>query len=167
MTGDGSKVQCCKEQYGIGTWTVTSMNQGKLEVFKQEMASVNINIFWISKLKWTGMGEFKSDDHYIYSFSRQEFWSGLPFPSPGDLPNPGIEPRSPALQVNSLPAEPQGKPFCLISHNFYCIFSILGVLVFTHDFNYKFPNLALPNFIHLFWLLFSVTSSFWHFNDLF
>ena len=45
VTGDGSKVQCCKEQYGIGTWTVTSMNQGKLEVFKQEMASVNINIF--------------------------------------------------------------------------------------------------------------------------
>ena len=43
-------------------------------------------------------------------FSRQEYWSGLPFPSPGDLPNPGIEPRSPTLQVDSLPAEPQGKP---------------------------------------------------------
>ena len=43
-------------------------------------------------------------------FSRQEYWSGLPFPSPGDLPNPGIEPRSPALQVDSLPAEPPGKP---------------------------------------------------------
>ena len=42
--------------------------------------------------------------------SRQEYWSGLPFPSPGDLPNPGIEPKSPALQVDSLPAEPQGKP---------------------------------------------------------
>ena len=44
-------------------------------------------------------------------FSRQEYWSGLPFPSPGDLPDPGIKPRSPALQVDSLPAEPSGKPF--------------------------------------------------------
>ena len=43
-------------------------------------------------------------------FSRLEYWSGSPFPSPGDLPNPGIEPKSPALQVDSLPAEPQGKP---------------------------------------------------------
>ena len=42
-------------------------------------------------------------------FSRQEYWSGLPFPSPGDLPDPGIEPRSPALQVDTLPSEPQGK----------------------------------------------------------
>ena len=96
MTGDGSKVQCYKKQYCIGTWNVTSMNQGKLEVIKQDMARVNVDILGISKLKWTGMGEFKSDDHYIYSFSRQEFWSGLPFPSPGDLPNPWIEPMSPA-----------------------------------------------------------------------
>ena len=66
MTGDGSKVQCCKEQYCIGTWNVRSMNQGKLEVVKQEMARVNIDILGISKLKWTGMGEFNSDDHYIY-----------------------------------------------------------------------------------------------------
>ena len=51
VTGDGSKVQCCKEQYGIGTWTVTSMNQGKLEVVKQEMARVNINVLGISELK--------------------------------------------------------------------------------------------------------------------
>ena len=43
-------------------------------------------------------------------FSRPDYWSGEPFPSPGDLPNPGIEPKSPALQVDSLPAEPQGKP---------------------------------------------------------
>ena len=42
-------------------------------------------------------------------FSRQEYWSGLPFPSPGDLPNPGIEPRSPALQADTLPSEPPGK----------------------------------------------------------
>ena len=66
MTGDGSKVRCCKEQYGIGTWNVRSMNQGKLEVVKQEIARVNIDILGISKLKWTGMGEFNSDDHYIY-----------------------------------------------------------------------------------------------------
>jgi len=66
VTGDGSKVRCCKEQYGIGTWNVRSMNQGKLEVVKQEMARVNIDILGISKLKWTGMGEFNSDDPYIY-----------------------------------------------------------------------------------------------------
>ena len=66
MTGDRSKVQCCKEQYCIGTWNVRSINQGKLEVVKQEMARVNISILGISWLKWTGMGEFNSDDHYIY-----------------------------------------------------------------------------------------------------
>ena len=65
VTGDGSKVQCCKEQYCIGTWNVRSMNQGKLEVVKQ-MARVNIDILGISELKWAGMGEFNSDDHYIY-----------------------------------------------------------------------------------------------------
>ena len=66
VTGDRSKVQCCKEQYCIGTWNVRSMNQGKLEVVKQEMTGVNVDILGISELKWTGMGEFKSDDHYIY-----------------------------------------------------------------------------------------------------
>ena len=66
VTGDGHKVQCCKEQYCIGTRNVTSMNQGKLEVVKQEMARVNIGILRISELRWTGMGEFNSDDHYIY-----------------------------------------------------------------------------------------------------
>ena len=60
------EVQGCKEQYCIGTWNVMSMNQGKLEVVKQEMARVNIDILEISKLKWTGMGEFNSDDHYIF-----------------------------------------------------------------------------------------------------
>ena len=55
-----------KEQYCLGTWNVRSMNQGKLEVVKQEMARVNINILGISELKWTGMGEFNSDDHFIY-----------------------------------------------------------------------------------------------------
>ena len=66
VTGDESKVWCCKEQYCIGTWNVTSTNQGKLEVVKQQMARVNINILGISELKWTGMGEFNSDDHFIY-----------------------------------------------------------------------------------------------------
>ena len=55
VTGDGSKVECCKQQYCIGTWNVRSMNQGKLEVVKQEMERVNINILGISKLKWTGI----------------------------------------------------------------------------------------------------------------
>ena len=66
VTGDGSKVPCCKEQYCIGNWNVRSMNQGKLEVVKQEMVRVNINILGISELKWTGMDEFNSDDHHIY-----------------------------------------------------------------------------------------------------
>ena len=66
VTGDGSKVQCCKEQYCIGTWNVRSMNQGKLEVVKQEMARVNIDILGISELKSTGFGEFNSYDHYVY-----------------------------------------------------------------------------------------------------
>ena len=66
VTGDGSKFQCCKEQYCIGTWNIMSMNQGKLKVIKQEMARVNIDIVGINELKWTGMGEFNSDDHYIY-----------------------------------------------------------------------------------------------------
>ena len=66
VTGDRSKVQCCKKQYGIGTCNVRSKNQGKLEVVKQEMAKVNTDILGISEVKWTGMGEFNSDDHYIY-----------------------------------------------------------------------------------------------------
>ena len=72
VTGDESKVRCCKEQYCIGTWNVRSINEGKLEVVKQEIARVNINILGISELKWTGMGEFNSDDHYIY-YCVQEF----------------------------------------------------------------------------------------------
>ena len=62
----GSKVQCCKEQYCIGTWNVSSVNQGKLEVVKQERERVNIDILGISELEWTGIGKFNSDDHYIY-----------------------------------------------------------------------------------------------------
>ena len=66
VTGDGRKVRCWKEQYCMGTWHVRFMNQGKLEVVKEEMARVNIDILGISELKWTGTGEFNSDDHYIY-----------------------------------------------------------------------------------------------------
>ena len=71
VTGDGSKVQYYKEQYCIGTWNVRSMNQGKLKVVKQEMARGNIDILGISELKWTGMGKFNSDDHYIYYFGQE------------------------------------------------------------------------------------------------
>ena len=73
VTGDRSKVRCCKEQYRIGTWNVRSMNQGKLEVVKQEMARMNVDILRISELKWTEMGEFNSDDHDGYSISSQGF----------------------------------------------------------------------------------------------
>ena len=66
VTGDGIKVWCCKEHYCIGIWNVGSMNQGKLEVVKQEMARVNIEGLGISELKWTRMGEFNSQDGYIY-----------------------------------------------------------------------------------------------------
>ena len=71
VTGDTSKIRCYEEQYCIGTWNVRSMNQGILEVVKQEMARVNVDILGISELKWTRMGEFNSDDHYIY-YCRKE-----------------------------------------------------------------------------------------------
>ena len=70
VTGDRSKVRCCKEQYCIGTGNVSSMNQGKLEMVKQEMARLKVNILGIRELKWTGMDEFNSDDHYIYYVGR-------------------------------------------------------------------------------------------------
>ena len=66
MTCGGSKIQYYKNQYCIGAWNVRSMNQSKFEVVKQEMARVNTDILGISELKWTGVGEFNSDDHYIY-----------------------------------------------------------------------------------------------------
>ena len=65
VTGDGSKVLCCKEHHCIGTWNIRSLNQGKLEVVKQGMARVNINILGINELKWTKKGELNSDEHYI------------------------------------------------------------------------------------------------------
>ena len=66
VTGDGRKIQCYREKYCIGTWNVRSINQGKLEVVKQEMARVNVDILGIRELKWTEMVEFNTDDHYIY-----------------------------------------------------------------------------------------------------
>ena len=66
VNGNGRKVWCYKEQHCIGTWNVRSRKKGKLEVVRQEMARVNIDILRMSELKWTGMGEFNSDDHYIY-----------------------------------------------------------------------------------------------------
>ena len=72
VTGDGSKVRWYKQQYCIGTWNVRPMNQGKLEVVEQEMAGMNIDILGISELRWIGMGEFNSDDYYIY-YCGQEY----------------------------------------------------------------------------------------------
>ena len=66
VSGGETEVRCCIKQYCIGTWNVRSMNQGKLDVVKQEMAKLNIDILGINKLKWTGMGEFNSDDLCIY-----------------------------------------------------------------------------------------------------
>ena len=71
VTGDRSKVQCCKEQYCIGIWSVRSTIQGKLEMVKQEMARVNIDILGINELRWNRMDEFNADDHYI-CYYRQE-----------------------------------------------------------------------------------------------
>ena len=89
VSGGGSKVWCCKEQYCIGTGNVRSMNQGKLEMVKQEMTRVNVDILGISKLKWTGMGEFNSDDHCIYYWRRRQW-----HPTPVLLPRKSYEQRS-------------------------------------------------------------------------
>ena len=72
VTHETSQVRCCKEQYCIGTWNVRFRNQGKVKVIKQGTARVNIDVLGISELKWTGMGEFNSDDHDI-SYCGQEF----------------------------------------------------------------------------------------------
>ena len=73
VTGDGSNIQCCKGQYCIEIWNARFTNQGKLEVVKQERARVNNNILGISELKWTRMGKFNSDDHYIYYRGQESF----------------------------------------------------------------------------------------------
>ena len=71
VTGDGNKIQCCKEQYCIGTWNVRSMKQSKLEVVKQDISRVNIDILGIRELRWRRMGEFNSDDYYIYDCGQE------------------------------------------------------------------------------------------------
>ena len=73
MSGGESKVRCCKEQYCTGTRNGRAKNQGKLKVIKQEMARVNIDILGISELKWTGIGKFNSDDHYIYYCGKESY----------------------------------------------------------------------------------------------
>ena len=72
VTGDGTKAQSCKQQHFIGTWNVRSMNQGKMELVKQEMARVNINILRDRELKWTGVSEFNSEDHSIYYCGQEQ-----------------------------------------------------------------------------------------------
>ena len=64
-------------------------------------------------------------------FSRQEYWSGLPFPSPGDLPDPGVEPRSPALQADALPSKPPGKSIYIYIYIYYTLLYIKYILLFT------------------------------------
>ena len=96
------------------------MNQGRLEMAKQEIARVNFDILGISELKWTELvcglapkpcltlvtpWTVACQAHLAIGFSEQECWRGLPFPSPGDLPGPSIEPRSPVLPADSLPTE--------------------------------------------------------------
>ena len=89
VPGDESKIQCCKEQYCIGTWDVRSVNQGKLDMVKQEMVRINIDIVGISGLKYTEMGEFNFSS--VQSLSRVQLfvtpWTAahyvsLTFPSP-------------------------------------------------------------------------------------
>ena len=109
VTGDRSKAQCCKEQYCIGTWNVRSMNQGKLEVVKQEMARVKVYILGLSELKWTGMGEFNSDGHYIYYCGQCLRRNGVAI-----MVNKRV--RNAVLRINlktnrMISAHFQGKPF--------------------------------------------------------
>ena len=72
-------------------------------------------------------------------FSRQEYWSGLPFPSPGDLSDPGIEPKFPSLQADALPSEPPGKPIQ------YCRFSLVIYFIHSSIYIYVYPNLPIPS----------------------
>ena len=95
VAGNGNKVQCCKEQYCNGTWNVRS----RLEVVKQEMARVNIDILGISKLKWTGIGEFNSDDHYIYYCGQES-----------------LRRNGEAIMVNKSPKCSQSVQFSSVAH---------------------------------------------------
>ena len=105
-----SKVQCCKEQQCMGKWNVRSMNQGKLEVVKQEMTRVNIGILGTSELKWMGMGRFNSDDHYIYHCGQESLRrNGVPI-----IVNKRIQNAALGCTVKSnrmISVHFQGKPF--------------------------------------------------------
>ena len=94
VTGDGSKAQCCKEQYCIATWNVRSMKVKSLSRVRLFCDLMDSNLPGSS----------------VHEILQQEYWSGLPFPFPGDLPDLGIKPRSPALQTDYLPTESLGKP---------------------------------------------------------
>ena len=110
VTGDGSKVRCCKEQYCIGTWNVRSMNQGKLEVIQQEKTRLNIDILEINELKWTRIGEFNSNDHCIYYCGQESLRSnGVAFTADKRVQNavPGCR-----LKIDRMiSVHFQGKPF--------------------------------------------------------
>ena len=122
MTGDESKVWCCKEQYCIGTWNVRSMKQGKLKVVKQEMARVNIDILGISKLRWTGMSEFNSDDHYIYYCGPESLRNGIAIIVNKRVPN--IVLGCNLKNNRMISVHFQGKPFKII---------IIQVYALTHN----------------------------------
>ena len=109
VTGDGSKVQCCKEQYCRETWNVRSMNQGKLEVVKQEMVRVNVDIIGISDLKWTGMGEFNSDDIISTTVSRNHLKKWSSHHSQHESPKCSTWMQS--QKHNMVSVRFQGKPF--------------------------------------------------------
>ena len=121
-TGDRSKVRCCKEQYCIGTWNVRSMNQGKLEVVKQEMARVNIDILGIWELRWTGMGEFNSDDHYTYYCGQESLRrNGVAIMVNKRVRNAGLECRLKNDRMISVRL--QGKPFNIMVIQVYALTS--------------------------------------------
>ena len=97
------------KQYCIGTWNVRSMNQGKLEVVKQEMARMNVDILGISELKWAGMGEFNSDDHYIYYCWQESLRNGVPI-----MVNKRVQNAVPGCNLKNdrmISVRFQGKPF--------------------------------------------------------
>ena len=122
VTGDRIKVRCCKEQYCIGTSNVRSMNQGKLEVVKQEMARVNVDILGISKLKWTGMGEFNSDDLYIHYYGQESLRrNGIAFMVNKRICNavPGCNLKNDRM----ISVRFQGKPFSIMVIQVYALTS--------------------------------------------
>ena len=121
MTGDGSKVWCYKEHYSIETWNVRSMNQGKLEVVKQVMERVNIDIWGISEQKWTGIGEFNSEDNDIYYCGQESLRNGIAI-----IVNKRIQNAVLGCNLKSdrtISARFQGKPFNITVIQVYALIS--------------------------------------------